>query len=354
MLIYLGYLLLILIQLPFFRKVTDDGSVVYRWKPYLILCCAELTVLAGIRGYTVGADTGIYLKAFDHYSKLPLNAELVWPYSFELGYFWLTKLCGFLHFSKTAFLFLIAFIIYIPIFKSIYKYSKIPVISIFVYFAFGMFSYSLGIFRQMIAISIILLGLKYVKERCLWKYLFFVFLAMLFHTTALIVLPLYFIKNINPTVLAVLLIPTEIILIILGRYILNFIIVYILPKYSSYLSEIANIEGMTYLMLIFLNMIYFLALWLYTKYKTVDKLFLNALAIAIVLQVLGYSMEIFGRIVTYYSVFLIFLIPDMLKCVNQKHKLIFNTITVMMLFALIIKDLYGNAFITPYYTFWMQ
>ena len=40
--------------------------------------------------------------------------------------------------------------------------------STMIYLAFGFFGYSLGIFRQMIAISICLMGFKYVLERKLY------------------------------------------------------------------------------------------------------------------------------------------------------------------------------------------
>ena len=47
------------------------------------------------------------------------------------------------------------------------------------YLAFGFFGYSLGIFRQMIAISICLMGFKYVLERKLYYYIIFILLAMI-------------------------------------------------------------------------------------------------------------------------------------------------------------------------------
>ena len=193
--VYVGYLLLAGLQIPFFRKKDKLGNRCFNKKGYLILCCIELIVLAGIRGYTVGADTVVYLDAIDYYGKLPtsklFSAELVYPFDFEAGYFLLTKICVFLNMGKTAFLFVIAILIYVPVFVAINRYSKMPYISILCYFAFSMFSYSLGIFRQMIAISILLCGLKYILERKFFKYLLIVILAMLFHTTAILGLALY-------------------------------------------------------------------------------------------------------------------------------------------------------------------
>ena len=38
---------------------------------FISICCAELTVLAALRGYTVGADTKVYLDALEYYAGLP-------------------------------------------------------------------------------------------------------------------------------------------------------------------------------------------------------------------------------------------------------------------------------------------
>lgn len=98
---------------------------------------------------------------------------------------------------NAKFLFLIACLIYIPVFKFIYDYSENPFMSTMIYLAFGFFGYSLGIFRQMIAISICLMGFKYVLERKLYYYIIFILLAMTFHTTAIIMLPMYWLNKIN-------------------------------------------------------------------------------------------------------------------------------------------------------------
>ena len=49
----------------------------------------------------------------------------------------------------------------------------------------------------MIAISICLMGFKYVLERKLYYYIIFILLAMTFHTTAIIMLPMYWLNKIN-------------------------------------------------------------------------------------------------------------------------------------------------------------
>ena len=124
---YICYLVLAGMQIPLFFKENLLRKRSFDMKGYLILCCAELIVLTGIRGYTIGADTKTYLQAIDYYGQMPalqlIRAKLVYPFDFEIGYFLLTKLVCLLGIGKTGFLFIVSLMIYIPVFILIKKYS---------------------------------------------------------------------------------------------------------------------------------------------------------------------------------------------------------------------------------------
>jgi len=80
-----------------------------------------------------------------------------------------------------------------------------------------------------------------------------------------------------------------------------------------------------------------------------------ALIFAIMLQAIGYSMAIAGRIVPYYSVFTILAIPEVLSCFDDKR--IGKVLTVLCAFGLLVlavKDFWGNNYVCPYYLFWMN
>lgn len=355
MAIYICYLLLAGIQVPFFYYKRDAlGARCFDSKNYLTLCCIELILLAGFRGYTIGADTGMYLKAIDHYSNLPfselLGAKLVWPFDFEVGYFVLTKLSVLLGLGKTGFLFVVACITYIPVFAVITKHSPIPYISILCYFAFGMFSYSLGIFRQMIAISILLIfGWKYVVERRFVKYMLIVGFAMLFHTTAIVAVALYFLYGIKWDRIIWLVPVVEVGLLILGRAVVMFAIK-VLPKYAGYLGSQYDIEGGSYMMLLLLNVILFASIIFREKGNCHENMTICALILAICLQCISYSMAIFGRIVPYFSIYLMFAVPNIIRGVGKKWKPLVTPSVVAFLFILSFMMFNGNENITPYYT----
>lgn len=354
---YIGFLMIIVIEWFFLYpngKIYIGEEIAYKQKKkFMIIICIELIFFAGFRGTDIGADTVTYLNALKYYSNLPhssiLNAQLVWPFDFEIGYFLLTKFAAWLSFDETMFLLLIATIIYIPVSWFIFKYSENPLFSVLTYFVIC-FGYSIGIFRQMIALSIVLVGTKYIWDRKLIKFLLTIGLAMTFHTTAIIMVPLYWLWQFKLENKLIWILFAEVICLFGARNIV-LLAVKILPKYAGYVSGIYDIQGGSYSMLILLNVVLLFAFKIQNKTENKNNMILrmsvNATVMAIFLQILGYSMGIFGRIVPYYSIYLLILIPILLnRYLRMDVFAYFLTIlSFMVLFYLLTK----GSRIDPYY-----
>lgn len=323
------------------------------------LICIEVILFASLRGYSVGADTRVYLNALEYYRSLPhdliLQAELVWPYDFEPGYFLLTKVCSWLNMNNTQFLFVVAVLVYVPIFMFIYKYSCNPYISLLVYFSFGMFSYSLGIFRQMIAVSICLMSVDYIKTREFWKFLVCVLVAMSFHTTAIIFLIMYFLSLFDLSKFPKLVFLASIISLVFGSFFMR-IAVFVFPQYRSYWDQ--SQSGGTYFALILYAISYLTYSYIIRKRKACieEKIIINAIAIAMILQGMSYSVSFFGRVVYYFSVFLLPAIPNLLfKLIRVKKSMNFVLVTfIIVMCALFFMEFHNNQYVTPYTTFFMD
>lgn len=351
---YICYLILVGLQVPLFVKSDQLGKQYFFVKKYLTLCCIELIVLAGLRGYTIGADTATYLAAIDYYDDFSfqelIHAELVYPFDFEFGYFLLTKLSIILGLGKTGFLFLIAILVYIPVFLTIKNHSPMPYISIVCYFAFGFFTYSLGIFRQMLAISILLLGWNYVEERRLGRYLLLVFLATSMHSTAIIGILFYILYGMKWERFVPWLVPTEVVLFLFGRMIV-LLVIRLLPKYAGFIGGTYDLQGGSYLMLFFLNLILFASIL--TKSGENDqneRMTITALICAVCLQCVGYSMTIVGRSVSYFSIYMMLAIPNIVCNIGDKRKHLWGFWVLIVLFAFVYSHFDGNKFVVPYYT----
>lgn len=355
---YIGFLIIVIVEWLLFSpdaRLTLGPTIPHNQKKiFLVIVCLEMIAFTGFRATDLGADTTTYLNALKHYRAMPhnaiLNAALVPPYDFEIGYFWLTKFCAWLSLSETGFLIVISILIYVPVCWFLLQYSENPLLGILIYFAFGFFEYSLGVFRQLIALSITLFGTKFIFERKLGKFLLIIALAMTFHTTAIIMLPLYWayrfkLENMMGVFIA------EAICLVTARS-LVLLAIKLLPKYSGFISGKYDVQGGSYSMLILLNLVFVVGCIIERREENRDNMVLrmsvNATAIAALLQIVGYSMGIFGRIVQYYSIYLVVLIPFLMNRCFKKNIIFVHFIGVVGLIALFYLLTKNSYYIDPY------
>ena len=322
---------------------------------YLAVCCAVLIVFAGLRGHTVGADTALYLDALNYYASFDkgsiLSAEMIYPYDFEPGYFLFTKLCAFFGIGQTAFLFIVAVLIYLPLFVFLRGRSSNPFLSICIYFAF-FYCYSLGIFRQMIAMSMVLVALMLAERRNPIGFLLVVLFAATFHTTALIALPFYFLHRVNPGKLVYFVFPAIGFFLIFGRFFAE-LAVELFPRYENYLDVLGGSQGLSgYLMQLFYVGILILCLPYAKKIKGDFRrtVAVNAVIIASLLQAVSYSFIILGRATPYYSIFLLFLVPDLIAFYTRgKAKLLLSLAAYAFFIAYFYVSTVGEPLLNPFY-----
>lgn len=343
-----------------FKDANNRKVIEKKWeKNFCIVVCIEMILFSGFRALNVGADTVTYLDALAYYKSLPqekiLSAKLVYPFDFEIGYFFLTKLCAYLNFSSTMFLLLIAALIYIPLFIFVYKNSKSSLLSVLIYFAFGLFSYSVGLFRQMIALSICLLAVPYIKKKKLIHYLWLCALASLFHISALIMIPFYFFEYIDikkhKTGFLILVIAIELFCFIFARKIIIKILE-IFTHYAGYENGKYDVQGGSYFHLLYLNLLLFLGMFIVSpRVDKSDTLCVKGIAIACIIQSCAYAMGIMGRLVCYYSIYEILLIPLVAEN-GVKEKSIMKIMAIIVLFALLIWTLSRDNYIHNYTFLW--
>ena len=74
-----------------------------------------------------------------------------------------------------------------------------PWLSAVIFISLGLFDNMQGVFRQIISLFIIVYAYRFVKEKKLWKYLFCIFIAFIFHKSAVFALPIYFVVKVRFT-----------------------------------------------------------------------------------------------------------------------------------------------------------
>lgn len=157
---------------------------------WIFICFIFSGLFSGFR-YEVGVDFYSYIDNID-------NILHGYSTSFEIGNVFLIRVIGGLNLSYQFFFLFYSILTSIFIFLFVSRYSLSLVTSSFFYFFFSVFYLaSFNAVRQYLAISIFLFSIRYILERKILFFFVSILVASMFHLSAILMLPLYFILNLN-------------------------------------------------------------------------------------------------------------------------------------------------------------
>ena len=362
---YLSLIFLIIVEsfVYYFSK-----NKVKNKKNFMTIVCIELILFAGLRSTNIGVDTKNYLYALNYYRNMPIEAIFTtpnpWNIDYEIGYMILTKLLAFARFSDTQFLIVIACLIYIPVFIYIYEESDDVIFSLLFYMCFELFAYSLGIFRQMISVSILLLSIKHIKNRKFFKFILFVLLAMSFHYSAIVAIPLYFVFGKKfKKIYCLYLLVFEMIAIVFGAEIVGFIFE-IVGKYSHYIGSKYGGSGGGYNLLLLhvlliIGMVIFKNNNIQIKMKISSNSFIEAtknndfhlfiISFAIILTLLAHTFSVIARANCFYIMLIISYTPTMIrKITTTQTRILMKIIGVILLIVYFYFSIVNEPRLNPF------
>ena len=149
---------------------------------------SALVLVAGLRDYRVGTDTGNYLRQFRASESFASVSEG----RNEVGYHFLSWLARSISESYNVLLLMIATIVVTCYLSTIVKLSRRYETAMFLFITLGMYTFFFNGARQGIAAAICFAALPFLLQRRAWPYVAIVAFAVLFHRSALLALPLYF------------------------------------------------------------------------------------------------------------------------------------------------------------------
>src|SRR5690606_33715510 len=147
-----------------------------------------LVGFAGLRSSKVGTDTGNYLRMFsraDSFSSVTEGKT-------EFGYNLLSWLARSISDSYTVLLLMIALVVVYCYVSTIVKLVKRYETAMFLFVTLGVYTFFFNGARQGIAAAICFWALPFLLQKRVVPYLAAIGVAVLFHKTALVALPLYF------------------------------------------------------------------------------------------------------------------------------------------------------------------
>ena len=176
----------------------------------LVFCMALLGIFVGISDMLGGFDRYIYAELFDEVADRLVNKENVFQaeifnlYRTEPGYNLYNVLIGLFTRNRYIFIFITTIIIYALLFASFKRYMENYPYAVLLFMGLWFF-FTFTYLRQVLGVSIAWLSIQYIVDRKRWRFLGVLLIAMLFHNSAIVFAPLYFvpIKKFDKTRVAI-------------------------------------------------------------------------------------------------------------------------------------------------------
>lgn len=363
MLVYWIFFILSFLFIAWGNKLEKKGSKKYVFLE--IIGLVLLAFLASIRGISIGTDLAHYVKpVFNATARYGLSGNYYFKV-IEVGYVFFNYIISLFCNNFNVFLFILQFFI---LAFSYYGLKKInPNHSLLIYMLFIILYYnkSLNVVRQSMALSLILFSFQFLFKKQSKKFLFIVFLAFLFHRSAIVAIfmyPLFSLitsskENVKYTFVALL-----IILFIVFAFfdsIFAFLInTGVLPtRYMSYLTSYYNnqvdFEIVDLVLDVCIAILYMLFSKLFQTKEKYSKFYFFLLIIDIVFLIIGGKYSSVNRIGLYFRLpaILYFLSNFSVFIKENNTKSLFSSFLVLLIATAYWGYIYGyvnNGETVPY------
>lgn len=345
MLEYWILFIFVLLCFIFVRGESLQASIIF----YIIIACEVL--LGGLRGLAVGTDTNHYIAILQAIGK---GESLKYSYvTSRDSIFWHIYGYAYMFFKNyTAIFILHSLLNWSIVSSSIKRISTNCFLALLVYISFRYSDMHLSGMRQGIAMAFIIYSFKYILERNIRKYILVILMSIIFHKSALIAFPLYWvflydIKKIPPLYIFVL-----IGIFFFARHILYNNLFSLLLQNDTYDVYLKTTYEHGYLYYILYFVAFVICYIFHDKEDEQSRKFLLFAFIGILLQSITLANPIFNRVSIYFTISFIFLIPRVYSFNSNRYGWQVPTLFVSIFF-IGLYALGGPApGIVPYKFFW--
>lgn len=328
--------IIIYVILSIIKKIPAD----LKNKIFLALIFIIICFLMATRTYGTGSDTEMYVRKFQEFCQAKWNSQIFGGY-YEPLYVITNILLSYISSNPRILIVVTSIFISFAFYKFIQDNSKDYLSSIIMFIGVLLFYGAMNTIRQYIAISIILLGFKFVKEKKLLPYMLMVVLAYLFHSTALIGIFIYLIYNAKYK-------HTRVILIFIVAIIANIFILDLIniicgiigrPNYYVHRVGLKNIANLIYVFMYLC--LYLLSILLMKKNKLKDykqngnnNFYLYTFVMSSAFSIIAMRMNVLARITLYFNVFSIICLPNVImENIKVESKKLVARIALILVFT---------------------
>lgn len=320
-----------LIELILYDKNKKTSKVT---KTLFFIAFFQLFFIMTFRSHTLGSDGEAYLKAFNISKGVSwreiFNLRAHSPiFNFERGFIFLSKIISTFTGNYTVYLGIMSLIILVPVFSTLSKNSKLPMLSVFLYISLNFFHFSISGIRQAIAFSLVLYSYNFLKNNKNFKFIIIILLAATMHKSAIVFIIALFIRKIKFDQKYII------------PYFISFVFVFLFREQLFYLiSNIYYGEGREPIItsaynLLILNTFIVLnsfVFYSYLKNKNKDYQLVHSIStISPLLMIFNTVSTTTLRLANYFFIYSILLIPTLIYRFDKKSRYL---IILLVIFSL--------------------
>lgn len=324
-------------------------------RAYLVVVFFVLCLVMAFRGISVGTDTKLYVSIFRNYSRTSWLDILMFKDTF-IGFAIFNKIVSMISLNSHAILIAAAVLTCYLTARFIYKNSKHVVYSTALFVLFYHYLNCFNIFRQYIAIMIVVNALPLLVKKETVKYILVCLLAMSIHNTAIMALCLLplsrmeFNKHSVIMYTVIMFFTVFLVPFAMSKFAIFF------PHYGMYFeNQYMNYSGYGLLILIMIYCIISLLAFITRnndcnddeKRKFMLLLMINNLSI--IANIMSYRYFILYRVSLYYSIYLIIFIPMVFDRFKKKY-ILYLMFFLIMLIPFTSKLITNDGQVVPYKT----
>lgn len=348
---------LLLICLPFVVNLIIKNSFIEKKKKeYAItLFFLFLLVLLAVRDWNIGNDTNGYREHYEAVKNIGWSAVFKIDLNWEYGYVVIQKLFSGLSIRFRGFLLIVSAASLYPIWRFYEKESKIPILTVALFVAVAPFSMYFSGLRQVIAMAFAIPAFYFSKDKKFVWFILTVLSAFLFHSSAIVLIAMYPICNVNiPPQRVWIVIPIIGVIWVFNEQIFSFLLEIVK---DLYVGEIEKTGAYTILILLIVFSVYSFLIPEECELDNTTKALRNLLLFSVCLQCFASINPLAMRLNYYYLVFIPVLIPQIAKKSKVELKQITDgSVVIMSIFFILY--FYSNLLngsglgIYPYRAFW--
>jgi hypothetical protein len=356
-------ILIIILAGIWFSLESKKSSYEQRRKAYIVFIAFILALQSGLRNWAVGSDT------MNYYLKWDWVRDISWQEIFDSFFYGAEKDPFYSLFQKVIqvfsedyqiFLLVVAVIFMSALANFVLKNTtriSHAVLAFVIYMGYYYGFFSITGIRQTLATAFLLLSYEYVKKEKIIPFILLVLSGALFHITALVFLPLYFVAKVKPKfVFGAAIFGFPFFMIFKNELALLFLKYSTLEDRFAVFAEQYHIGGS----LILTTFQVFLAIYALIIIKKViaigpkvDKMY-NTFALALFFLPLQWVNPSAGRIAQYFAIIIIVWIPYIIDATadgSEKTRKFLYTLAIIGFFVITLIAIEG---IDEYKFFWQQ